>query len=346
MRKKLILTLILFTILGLITISSTHIPQLYSTQYTNYQNSYSYQITDWWNYDFTIRHPINLNTSVTSIPQNYQIHMNLTYRTDMKTDFSDIRFISYSDNTTQLSYWIENQSNNQWCNLWIKIPETITMTNTTHLWLYYDNPTANNASNGHTTFDFFDDFNTDLSQWTKHKTQGIYPQIDNNTLLLGGGTTSSPYGHTIIGSNASYTTFQNGIIETDIYPSTNALPEITFRGNYSNNTGNKGRWDCRSGTESPWMKPPYTGWSSFGTAVTRFGIPNQWQKIKLEINNTTYQIYNNGNLKSSVTDSEYFWPGEIALMNHYGNYVRYDNIRVRKYTSDLPTTYIGPEQIA
>ena len=345
-NKKIILTLLLIPLILLITISSTHQPQLYATQFTNHQRSYSYQITDWWNYDYSKRTPINLNTTTINTPQNLQIHINITYDTDMNSDFSDIRFISYTDNITQLPYWIENQTNNQYCNIWIKIPDNITTTNKTHIYLYYNNPTANNQSNGETTFDFFDDFNTDLSKWTIHISSGIYPQIDNNTLLCGGGSTSSPYGHTTIGTNTTYNTFLNGIIEANIYPSTDALPEIAFRGNYSNNTGNKGRWDCRSGTESPWMKPPYNGWAAFGTSVTRFGKPNIWQKIKLEINDDTYKIYSNNSLQSTVNDSEYFWPGEIAIMNHYGNYCRFDNIRVRKYSDEIPTYYIGPEESA
>jgi len=345
-QKKLIMILSLILILTLITLTSNHTPQLFATEYTENQHSYTYQITEWWNYNYEKRLPINMNTSTTPTPQNYQIHINLSYDTDMKTDFSDIRFISYNDNSTHLPYWIENQSDSQWCNLWIKIPENITTTNTTHIWLYYNNPIASNASNGDTTFDFFDDFNTDLSKWTIHLSQGAYPQLDNNTLLCGGGSTSSPYGQTAIGTNTTFNTFQDGIIEANLYPSTDALPEITFRGNYSNNTGNKGRWDCRSGSEAPWMKPPYSGWASFGTSVTRFGLANQWQKIKLEISGNTYKIYSNETLQSTETDSQYFWPGEIALMNHYGSYARYDNIRVRKYSQDIPTYYIGAEQSA
>ncbi|MBU1941754.1 MAG: hypothetical protein KKC68_08270, partial [Candidatus Thermoplasmatota archaeon] len=176
--------------------------------------------------------------------------------------------------------------------------------------------------------------------------QGEYPKIDNGSLLCGGGTTTSPYGLTILGSNVSYTDFDNGIIEADIYPSTNTLPEISFRGNSSNNTGYKARWDCRTGSEPPWFKPPYNGWAQFGTSITRFGQANQWQEIRLIINNTNFKIYSNNILYSQVNDTDYASKGEIALMNHYGSYSRYDNIRVRKYAVETPQIYLGSEQEA
>ncbi len=162
---------------------------------------------------------------------------------------------------------------------------------------------------------------------------------------IGGGFTDWPYGFAVIGSDAIYTGFQNGIIEADVYPATDALPEIIFRGNYSANTGYKGRWDCRSDEESPWMTPPYSDWEDFGDDVTRFGIANQWQKVKLAINDSTFEIYSNNNLKSTVTETQYSGPGEIGLANHYGAYARFDNVRVRKYVEPEPSHGIwGNEQ--
>jgi hypothetical protein len=200
--------------------------------------------------------------------------------------------------------------------------------------MYYGNDAASSASDGDATFIFFDDFSGDLSKWNIHidTDVAITASYGNPApcLEISGGVTSSPYGFAAIGSDATYTGFQDGIIEADIYPATVALPEIIFRGDYSANTGYKGRWDCRSGSETPWMKPPYSGWGGFGTAVTRFGIANQWQKAKLVIYGSTFKIYSNDILKSTVTNTQYPGPGEIGLANHYGAYARFDNVRVRQ----------------
>jgi len=190
---------------------------------------------------------------------------------------------------------------------------------------------------------FFDDFSGDLSQWNIHidTDVAITASYGNPapSLEISGGITSSPFGFAAIGSDATYTGFQDGIIEADVYPATVALPEIIFRGDYSANSGYKGRWDCRSGNETPWVKPPYSGWGSFGAEVARFGIANQWQKAKLVIDGSTFKIYSNDDLKSTVTDTQYSGPGEIGLANHYGTYARFDNVRVRTYVTVLSADY-------
>jgi len=114
------------------------------------------------------------------------------------------------------------------------------------------------------------------------------------------------------------------------------LPEIGFRGNYASNIGYKVRWDCRSGSESPWMKPAYNGWGTFGSSITRAGLANVWQKVKIEILGSTFKIYSNDVLKSTVSDTQYVNSGEISLQNHYGTSVYFDDVRVRKYVGLEP----------
>jgi hypothetical protein len=264
----------------------------------------------------------------------------------MNADFSDLRFKDGSGNT--LSYWIESYTASTSAQVWVKVPY-IAASGTTTMYMYYGSVTAISASNGSNTFIFFDDFSGGLSKWNTHValgTVGINTSVGfpAPSLQIGGGSTSGPYGFTAVGTDASYSAFQDGIIEADIYPATDALPEIIFRGNYASNTGYKGRWDCRTGNETPWMTYPYNGWTGFGTEVPRFGLANQWQKAKLSVNGTTFSIYSNGALRSTVTDATYSGPGEIGVANHYGLYVLIDNIHVRKYASPEPTINPGSEE--
>ena len=243
-----------------------------------------------------------------------------------KTDFGDVRFVQ-SDNNTLLSYWLEKIDGTT-ATFWVKIAGNLTAQFQT-IYVYYGNNQTTTTSNGETTFTFFDDFSSDLTKWAKEK-NGDHIYINSGHLVLDGGTTSSPYGHTVLGSSVNYSTFHDGIIEADIFPSNNALPEIGFRGIYNSNMGYKARWDCRSGSESPWMKPPYNGWNGFGTSITRCGISNQWQKIKIEVTGSTFKMYSNDELKSTVVDGQYDNEGEISLQNHYGTSCFFDNVRVRK----------------
>jgi flagellin-like protein len=250
-----------------------------------------------------------------------------------KTDFGDVRFVQ-SDNHILLSYWLESEVDGVTATFWVKIDGNLTVQSQT-IYVYYGNNQATLDSNGETTFVFFDDFSGDLSKWVKEK-NGDHIYINSGHLVLDGGTTSSPYGHTVLGSSANYSVFNDGVIEADIFPSSNALPEIGFRGVYSSNIGYKARWDCRSGSESPWMKPAYNGWNSFGTSITRCGLSNQWQKVKIEVIGSTFKIYSNDVLKSTVIDGQYENDGEISLQNHYGASAFYENIRVRKFVSLEP----------
>jgi hypothetical protein len=298
----------------------------------------------WYNTFWSRKAPITINNAGSGLTA-YQVKVNVTYDSDMKPDFDDIRFAD-ADGSTLLSHWRESYTASTSAIFWVKVPAVPSGSKTIHM--YYGNAAASSASDGAATFVFFDDFSGDLSKWNIHidTDVAITSSYGNPapSLEISGGITSSPYGFAAIGSDATYTGFQDGIIEADVYPATEALPEIIFRGNYASNTGYKGRWDCRTGTESPWMKPPYSGWAAFGTEVTRFGIANQWQKVKLVINGSTFTIYSNDSLKSSITDTQYSGPGEIGLANHYGTYARFDNVRVRKYASPEPTTGVGSEE--
>jgi hypothetical protein len=277
------------------------------------------------------RAPVTINNPGSALT-DYQVRVDVTYDADMQPDFDDIRFRD-SDGSTELAHWRESYTDSTSAVFWVKVPSIPSGSKV--IYMYYGNDAADSASDGDATFIFFDDFSGDLSKWNIHidTDVAITASYGNPApcLEISGGVTSSPYGFAAIGSDATYTGFQDGIIEADIYPATVALPEIIFRGDYSANTGYKGRWDCRSGSETPWMRPPYSGWGGFGTAVTRFGIAGQWQRAKLVIYGSTFKIYSNDNLKSTVTNTQYPDPGEIGLANHYGAYARFDNVRVRKY---------------
>jgi hypothetical protein len=300
--------------------------------------------SDWYNEAWNRRAPVTIDNPGSSL-SDYQVEVNITYDTDMQPDFDDVRFVD-SDGSAELSYWRQGYIASTSATFWVKVPSIPSGTKT--IYVYYGNDAASSASDGDATFLFFDDFSGGLSKWNIHidTDVAINPSYGNPapSLEISGGTTGSPYGFAAIGSDATYTGFQDGIIEADIYPATVALPEIIFRGDYATNTGYKGRWDCRSGTESPWMKPPYNGWAAFGTAVTRFGMTSQWQTAKLVINGSTFEIYSNDNLKSTVTNTQYSGPGEIGLANHYGTYAKFDNVRVRQYASPEPTASVGSEE--
>jgi hypothetical protein len=196
-------------------------------------------ITTHWLSGWNFRKAHIIDGSASTAGTEYQIRLIAHYGTGTdngenvylgnkaKPDFGDVRFVQ-SDNQALLSYWLESKVDGVTATFWIKIAGNLTAQSQI-IYLYYGNDQATIESNGETTFAFFDDFSSDLSKWVKEK-NGAHIYIDSGHLVLDGGTTSSPYGHTVLGSSVNYSVFHDGVIEADIFPSNNALPEIGFRG--------------------------------------------------------------------------------------------------------------------
>ncbi|MFW9847922.1 MAG: DUF2341 domain-containing protein [Candidatus Thorarchaeota archaeon] len=80
-------------------------------------------------------------------------------------DFSDVRFTDIS-NGLELNYWIETYVDSDFAIFWVKIPYNLDTDQS--FYMYYGNIWATTASDGDSTFIFFDDFNTldTTNKWT------------------------------------------------------------------------------------------------------------------------------------------------------------------------------------
>jgi hypothetical protein len=300
----------------------------------------------WWNTSFEFRQEINISTSAGATPANYQIELDLD-NTNVGANFNwsrsceDLRVL---DNQTKLDYWIQScNSVSEQATIWVKMPLSFTTAPKT-LHIYYGNLNVNNESSGDAVFDFFDDFSGDLSKWTEHKNPDKIFIVDNY-LQISGATTSAPYGHSVIGSDATYSGFLNGIIDGELYLDTNAIAEMGFRGNYASNTGYKSRADARPSEGVSHLKPPYNGWGFLaGCSATGGGITTHtWLPFSITVNSNTFNIVTQGK-SVTCTDNSYNTAGEISFHNHYGLYSRFDNIRVRKYFASNVNIVYGVEE--
>ena len=71
-----------------------------------------------------------------------------------QTNGEDIRFTDASGNL--LDYWIEEwDSVNETAKVWVRVP-SIPASSSTEIWMYYGNPMLASASNGESTFEFFE----------------------------------------------------------------------------------------------------------------------------------------------------------------------------------------------
>jgi N-acetylneuraminic acid mutarotase len=114
-----------------------------------------------WNYRMkvTIKNIGNPNTLI-----DYQVKVRLNHTnfdfTKAKPKGEDIRFAA-SDGTTLIDHWIEYwNAVAESALVWVKIPNVPAL-DSTAVYIYYGNLGATNSSNGKTTFEFFDDFESD-----------------------------------------------------------------------------------------------------------------------------------------------------------------------------------------
>lgn len=84
------------------------------------------------------------------------VKLNVTYDTDMQTDFDDIR-ITDSSGTTTLSYWRERYTTATDAQFWVKIP-SMAANEVVELYVYYANTSATTTSDISSVFNAYDDF--------------------------------------------------------------------------------------------------------------------------------------------------------------------------------------------
>src|SRR5260370_2616685 len=128
------------------------------------------QSASWLNSSWQYRSMVSIANAGGTTLVGYQLNVVLGSGfefTKAQSNGADIRFTA-SDGVTLLPYWIESwNAGSSSASVWVKVP-SIPAAGAT-VYLYYGNATATSASNGNTTFDFFDDFSlgsVDTTKWT------------------------------------------------------------------------------------------------------------------------------------------------------------------------------------
>lgn len=116
----------------------------------------------WANASLPYRREINITHA--SGLTDYQVALNITYVSTMKSNFDDIRF--YTSNGTKLNYWVETKVDSSWAYVWVRVPK---INSTSYIYAYWGNSTATSESNADSTFLFYDDFSgasLNTSKWS------------------------------------------------------------------------------------------------------------------------------------------------------------------------------------
>lgn len=135
---------------------------------------------EWWNSTYDRKRPLNF--SGTGTP-DYQVFVNITFDSDMESDFRDIRILNATEDQ-ELPYWIENFVTSSYADVWIK--GNFTVVNETQAFLYYDNSVVATASNINSTMKDGDEFNgvgIDPDKWSI-----TTAELSPNIITTGGAT--------------------------------------------------------------------------------------------------------------------------------------------------------------
>lgn len=324
---------------------------------------YSTENSTWWNPCWSYRKLLVIQG------KNEGYHMNLvvgntsggnvTCNGHAQDDFDDVRFISYSDNTTQLSYWLKNYTANVQGTFWLN-----NSLNDTYIWMYYGNNNASTTSSGEDTFYFFDDFSNGLSKWVMDSwnTDSIYvnqSQGNPSPALRHNPDNSIPENRTYQDSRIrTQYKILNGVIEYDVYLAGSArvihqfgwrVDDLSWTNGYcwrlQNSVADGGFFEFSAPTV----------WTHIGPAFPVVST-GTWYHVKIDVSEDDYSALINpaapsGASSRSVTDStkttaDYLVSHVHGVSMTSANYVLVDTVFVRKYRA-VPSTWnsFGSEEI-
>ncbi|OQB08484.1 MAG: hypothetical protein BWY21_01252 [Parcubacteria group bacterium ADurb.Bin216] len=296
---------------------------------------------------FPKRKPITITAS--SALTDYQVKMIVPYDSDMQPNFDDLRFAT-ADGTV-LPYWIEQKTDSISAIVWVKC-NVISGNNT--IYMYYGNSSVVVASDGNSTFDFFDGFDgssLNTSKWAQ-ATAGTYT-IDVNDSILTLSTASAgasahirsnkgvghiPVGyivrarakttHFVRNSSPNYKEYVYLIGGGGIYSALFFAYDTTYGKYFASNSGSG--WNILG---------DITGWSA-----------NTWHTYELKRNGSTSLIktvddsYVQTLTSGIFTNSSYIAIQTGGTDSSAGCSQYYDWILVRKYASSEPTITLGSEE--
>jgi len=136
--------------------------------------------SSWWNSNWDRKRKINITELSGNYLINYSVKLNITYDSDMQSDFDDLRFTDSSE-SNEFNYWIEDKENDNYANVWVFVDNLLPNINTS-IYMYYGNAGANSESNKSKSFLLYDDFVGDLNTnvwnssqvWYAGERSGIY----------------------------------------------------------------------------------------------------------------------------------------------------------------------------
>jgi hypothetical protein len=297
------------------------------------------EFVPWWDFGWGFRRTVAINNAGGPELSGYQVWFPVAYDSDMRSDFSDLRFVQYNSTSSQnfeLPYFVENCTSGSKADVWVKVDRIPAGSGT--IYMYYGNPAAASKSSSANTFEFFDDFEDGtLNKWT---------------VALGGSYSvdSSSFAPNKVMKSATFTNTAEpkDVIITKNVAVTNLVIEYKARKDSGTDFGALAWYDASAQFYLFYCHNAILRWaSSTWTTVikgTDYTTTNAWMDIKFVGYNGALTGYVNGNLAVTMGSLTTFnGPSGFRKGSSGNDYI--DNFRVRKYSSPEPQAgSIGDEE--
>jgi hypothetical protein len=305
-------------------------------------NGHFYNLDPWWNATWSNRKEIILTGGTSGTQTDYQVLLNVTYESEMQSDFDDLRFCN---ETHQLDAWLKLKVDSSYALVWVEFPTTPASGVNQTYYMYYGNTVAANYWDGDATFLFFDDAESGAfyDKWTDiiSSGQGAYSTDDvyagTYSIKVTGDLADPVVASTVTG-------FSNAVFEAEIKQAGDAGRRIynTLYGRMSNSvhTGYLTRFNNIGVAE---LFKIVAGSYTLLDSVASSDDISTWQHWELVCDGTTIESYYNGNLRNTAIDSD-IASGGIGIRSTSSTYTYADNVRIRKYAANPPTYAFGSEE--
>jgi nitrate/TMAO reductase-like tetraheme cytochrome c subunit len=308
----------------------------------------------WYDGNWAKRKKIRLTNNTASDLSDFQMKVDVTWDSDMQSDFDDLRFTDETG-TTSISYFIESYISAATSTVWLKVP-SIPASASSDVYLYYGNGGVSTTGNAENVFTFYDGFEDD-----------DIAEYSGNTTLFNTGTDFNyewTYGLDAVGNETQKTT--NGIYQTgtavskastiEYYQYVNAAyteDEICTLFAVQSSGNNYGVCFELFGTDHVAIVKNVTSNETSGTtlATTNVTWATGWYRTVIDwlsnntINVTLYTVSTGAEFATVnvTTDSTYSSGGQgFAFWGQHGGW---DYYTARQYISTLPSYAFGLEQI-
>lgn len=297
------------------------------------------------------RRTINIaNTSGKNL-DNYAVRVefdsaSLIAQGKMRSDCGDVRF---SDQYTTLSYWIESGCNTSTTRVWVNV--VAVPASASSIMMTYGNLLLTSASDGLSTFMFFDDFDDGLhsSNWITTDGDGVRVEEVNGSMHIVGTSTDatkySPYGFHI--SDVNNITPPPSFAIDSTFSVNNGSAVVPFKAITGGSDSIIGLFSS-SATD---RRVGYWNGSAFveigNSKLDQQTFANQHVSVGYTSDNKVFYFENDEMLATrSGLANQYY--GTFSYAPNAANVsfdVAFDNVRIRPFVYPEPTSTVGAESI-